>query len=239
MNQRLTNEHLTLLKTTLLFGELPEPVFEKVVQDFRIRDYTRRSEIFHQGDESRSLYVIVSGLVRIFHLNENGDKTTVNFFDDGQIFGEFAVIDGSLRSATAQAVTNCVLLEMSGQYISYHLTQTHGVALAMCKLLVHKARITSRYAETIAQHDAKESLFAELLRYTHKFGRELEPGKRYELDLGLTQEELGTLIGKGRTTVNPILKDAEKRGLLKFEKGIITILDLPRVIREAGASIGE
>ncbi len=237
MNNQLNGKHIELLHKTKLFNRLTSHALESIIPDFKLRIYSRGATIFNQGDEGRSLYVVFDGLVRVFHLNEEGNKTTVNFFEDGEIFGEFAAIDDEPRSATAMAATHVVLLEMRGEHITYHLQQTPGMALAMCRQLVYKARITSQYAEMVAQRDAKTGLLGEIIRYTLKFGKELEADRRYELDLGLTQEELGTLIGKGRTTINPILRDAEKRGLLLFTRGKITIFDLPRLIGEVDTGL--
>ena len=63
-------------------------------------------------------------------------------------------------------------------------------------------------------------------------GQEKEKGKRYELDLGLNQADLATLVGARREWVNRILRDWQQRGLILFEKDKLFILDLPRVIEE-------
>ena len=62
--------------------------------------------------------------------------------------------------------------------------------------------------------------------------REVEPGKRYIVDLGLNQTDLASMIGARREWVNRILSDWKRRGLLEFNNGEIAILDLPRVVAE-------
>ena len=54
----------------------------------------------------------------------------------------------------------------------------------------------------------------------------------YELDLGLSQADLATLVGARREWVNRILQDWRKRGLIEYDSGKIIILDLPRVQAE-------
>jgi CRP-like cAMP-binding protein len=114
----------------------------------------------------------------------------------------------------------------------HHLEQTPGLALAMCKQLVGKARWTSMYAQTIAQLDAAGRLLHLLLLYNDEFGQIEEEGRRSVLDLGLNQTDLASLVGARRGWINSILQDWRKRGLVEYASGVITLLDLPRIQQE-------
>jgi CRP-like cAMP-binding protein len=102
----------------------------------------------------------------------------------------------------------------------------------MSRLLASKLRWTAAYAETIAQYDAAGRLLHILLLYNEQFGEELEPGKRYMLDLSLSQTDLASLVGARREWVNRLLREWQKQGLLEYQAGKIMILDLPKVQRE-------
>ena len=107
-----------------------------------------------------------------------------------------------------------------------------NLALARIRLLAAKARWTAEYAEAVAQYDAAGRLLHILLRYNEQIGEEVEPGRVYELDLGMNQTDLATLVGARREWVNRILQDWRKRGLIECKAGKIIILDLPRVQAE-------
>lgn len=220
------------LKETPLFQELGENVIAYLADDFRIRHYRKGEIVVHQGDESRSLFVVMRGKVRIYHLNPAGEETTVTILSPRQLIGEFALIDGQPRSATVQAITATTLLEMPSERCLHHLEHVPGFALAMCRQIVNKVRWTSAYAETIARFDTAGRLLHFLLTYNAELGEALEPGKRYLLDLGLNQSDLATLVGAQRGWINHILQEWRKRGLVEFDRGKITILDLPAVERE-------
>lgn len=222
----------TFLKETPLFQELGENVIAYLADDFRVRHYRKGEIIVHQGDESRSFYVVIRGKARIYHLNPAGEETTVTILSPRQLMGEFALIDGQPRSATAQAITTTTLLEMSSERCLHHLEHIPGFALAMCRQIVNKARWTSTYAETIARFDTAGRLLHFLITYNDELGEELEPGRRYLIDLGLNQSDLATLVGAKRGWVNHILQEWRKRELIEFDSGKITILDLPAVERE-------
>jgi CRP-like cAMP-binding protein len=98
-------------------------------------------------------------------------------------------------------------------------------------------RWTAAYAEAIAQFDAAGRLLHILLLYNKQFGREVEAGKRYVLDLSMNQADLASLVGARREWINRILQDWRRRGLLEHEDGKITLLDLPAVVRERDSRI--
>jgi len=84
----------------------------------------------------------------------------------------------------------------------------------------------------ITQYDAAGRFLQILLLYNEQFGKELQTGKQYELDLSLTQDDLASLVGARREWVNRILQTWRKRGLLDYRAGKIIILDLPAVQEE-------
>jgi CRP-like cAMP-binding protein len=112
-----------------------------------------------------------------------------------------------------------------------------ALAIEMTRLVISKVRWTATYAETIAQYDAAGRLLHILLLYNEQFGQEIEPGKRYMVDLAMNQADLASLIGARREWVNRLLQDWHKRGLINFDSGRITILDLPRVVEERDSRI--
>lgn len=222
------SEVVVLLKEVPLFANQNEEVLTTIARDFRQRTYRNKEIVFHQGDLNRSLYVIVQGKVRAYHLTANGEETTVNIMGRRQVLGEFSAVDGLPRSASVQAISQCSLLEMNGERLLHHLERTPGLALAMCRQLTFKVRWTTSYAETIARFDAAGRLQHLLLLYNEQFGQVIEQGKVALLDLGLSQGDLATLVGTTRGWVNEILSGWRNRGLMDFEDGRITILDLER-----------
>jgi len=225
-------QRIAFLKEVPLFAPLDEGILAYLANEFRPRQYRKGEVIFHQGDESGSLYVVAQGKVRVYHLSPNGDETTISILTRCGILGEFALIDGQPRSASAQAITACTLLEMAGDRCRHHLETIPGLAFSMCKQLVSKTRWTSMYAEAINRFDAAGRLLHFLLLYKEKFGEEIEAGKAYVVDLGLNQSDLATLVSARRSWVNHILQEWRRRGLVEFDAGRLTILDLPRVKAE-------
>jgi CRP/FNR family cyclic AMP-dependent transcriptional regulator len=224
---------LEFLSTVPVFAGLSQAALAALARDFRVRQVEKNGVIFHQGDEQTQVYVVVDGKVRIYKISPGGNETSINISSTGTLTGEFAALDGRPRSASATALTRCVLLEMPGARFMSHLERQPGLALRISRQLTEKIRMTANFAETIAQQDAAGRLLHILLLYNEVFGREIEPGKRYALDLALNQSDLASLVGTRREQINRILRDWHKRGLIEYNGSEIIFLDLPRARRES------
>lgn len=234
------SELTTFLKTVPLFAQLSDPDLTTLAYNFRLRRYAREDTLFHHGDNSTDIYVVLSGKVRIYKINLSGYETSINIFGRGDIIGELAAIDNQPRSATAKALEHCQVLELRAELFCQFMQSMPGLALGMVHLLAGKLRWTAEYAETIAQYDAAGRLLHLLLLYNEQFGQELEPGRRYELDLGLRQGSLATLVGISRESINKILQEWRQRALIDFNPHSrkLTILDLAQVIAERDSRRG-
>lgn len=230
-------QRFSVLHQAPLFAPLSDEALEKVASDFRLKTYDKDDIIFYQGDSSREMYLVTSGKVRIFRLSPSGYETSINIFSTHDLIGEFAAIDDQPRSAMAKAIVPTTLLAMTHDRFLYHLRTIPDLVVALTQLLARKVRWTAAYAETIAQYDAAGRLLHILLLYNEQYGVVEEAGKRYVLDLALNQADLASLVGARREWVNRLLRSWQKRGLIEYDSGKITILDLPRAIAERDSRI--
>jgi CRP/FNR family cyclic AMP-dependent transcriptional regulator len=231
------NERVITLRAMPLFAELSEADLTTLAQELRARSYSRDEVIFRQGDANRELYVVLKGKVRVFKISPGGEETTIAIFSTNDVLGELAALDNQPRSATAKAIGPVTLLTLSQSRFLEFMQRMPDLAIGMSRVLAGKLRWTAAYAESIAQFDAAGRLLHILLVHNDRYGEMLDPGTRYRVDLGLTQGDLASMVGARREWVNRILSDWRKRGLVDFNRGVITILDLPRVVAERDSRI--
>jgi CRP/FNR family transcriptional regulator, cyclic AMP receptor protein len=220
------------LRLVPLFANLSQADLETIARDIRPHTFKRHTVIFHQEDPSKELYVVRAGKVRVFRRTVAGNETSINLFSPGDILGEFAALDRQPRSATAVALATCVLWAIDSDLFLNHLRTMPDLTLEMNRMLVSKIRWTAAYAETVAQYDAAGRLLHILLLYNAQFGEPVEAGKQYKLDLGLTQDDLASLVGARREWVNRLLQEWRRKEMLSYQAGKITILDLPKLEQE-------
>lgn len=228
---------IALLREIPLFSSVSEKHLERLVADLRLREFAKDDIIFRQGDESRDIYIVRKGKVRIFKISPSGNETSIDIFSVHDVIGELAAIDSSPRSATGKAIGSVSLLSMPHERFLYHLENVPGLALGLARLLAQKLRWTASFAESVAQFDAAGRLLHILLYYVERYGKAIEPGKRYSVDLALNQTDLASMVGARREWINRLLSDWRKRGLLEYNRGVITILDIERVVAERDSRI--
>jgi ATP-binding cassette subfamily B protein len=147
------------------FGRLPEPALHELMQRLRTRKVQAGQRIITKGDPPGPMYVVQSGKVRVFDPALNG--SALAFYRDGGFFGELSILNGSPRAATAEAVTDCTLLELPQETV-LDLSQRYP---EFRKLL------DERLAQYSAQHQARLPLdFAtELLPADASVARKVAP----------------------------------------------------------------
>jgi len=91
-----------LLKSIPFFDHLSETQLEELVPMGRLTSYPADQALFEQGDPAGSLYVIVSGSVRVYGKDPDGKPIELSTLRVGQFFGELALVDGGTRSATVK-----------------------------------------------------------------------------------------------------------------------------------------
>jgi CRP-like cAMP-binding protein len=228
----ISSQRLAILENVPPFSGLRRSEIAKMAEKLRPKKYKKKEIIFHQGDDSSSAYIIVKGKVRVVRISQSGSETTINVYSQYDIIGEFSAVDGQPRSSMVQAVEDCILLQIDRRDLLHFINEIPGFAIGFIKLLVQKLRWTTSFAETIAQYNTPGRLLFILLHFKDRLGKEIIKNKLYEIDLHMNQTDLASLVGARREWVNRILKDWRQKGLIKHEKGIITILDLPAVVTE-------
>ncbi len=98
---------LTILKNIPIFEELSDKELGAIERILHERTYKEGELIFHQGDAGVGMYIIEKGRIDI-RLEPSGQ--VVATLNEGEFFGELALLDDSARSATAVAATDCKML---------------------------------------------------------------------------------------------------------------------------------
>jgi CRP-like cAMP-binding protein len=143
MQQQTVARRVALIKEIPLFAGLSEKDLVTIVTDLRLKEYGKNDLIFRQGDESRELYIVLKGKVRIYKISPSGDETSIDIFSTADVFGELAAMDSEPRNAAAQAVGVVSLLLMPQERFLYHLRTLPGLAFNLARLLGQKLRCST------------------------------------------------------------------------------------------------
>jgi CRP-like cAMP-binding protein len=182
-----------------------------------------QATIFQQGDPGSSLMAVISGRVKICTYSVDGRELVLNIIDRGGLFGEIAVLDGQPRTGNAVAIEDTELLVLERARLLPFLAANPEIATRLIAILCQRLRQTSEALEDTVLRDAPSRVARGLLRLAKTFGKQEAAGLR--LDIKLSQQQIGNLIGISRESINRYIVDWTRARYLEVKGGFITIKD--------------
>jgi CRP/FNR family transcriptional regulator, cyclic AMP receptor protein len=213
-----------ILERHSLFGSLTAGELDQLLKHARVQTFRARQEIFHKGAPGLGLLAVLKGKVRISSVGPDGNQVTLNMIDEGDVFGEIALLDGKERTADAFAMSECELLAIDRRDFVPYLRANPEVALRLLAVLCERLRRTTEQVEDMIFLDAPQRLAKKLLQ--------LAAGGKGTI--GLSQRELGSMIGLSRESINKQLAHWQQEGVIKLEPGGIVLVNLAALEDAAG-----
>jgi CRP-like cAMP-binding protein len=213
-----------LLANVGLFADLSSSELIGLAALMRPRPYAKDEVIYLRGDPGTAFYVIASGRVKITLTSPDGKELILRRLGPGGFHGELALLDDEPRSADAIAVEPSVLLVLQRDAFRQFLNEHVAVA---SKLLGTVSQYLRRNAELIQDAtflDVPARLARILLELAGATGDGPLPPPGAVIPDRMKQAELASLVGATRESVNKWLGSFEKQGLIRYEKGQITLL---------------
>ena len=214
---------MDFLKRVPLLANLSETELEALARDFSQRRFQQGETIFQQGDSGHMLYLIESGLVRIYVQSEQGQEMSVNVFGPGDLFGELSVIDEEPRSASVVAMEDTIVHLLSRERFREHMRRSPQLALDFLKALSVRVRYSTQQVGNLTLLDISGRLARKLLELAQLHGVVEPDGVR--IDLALTQSDLASLVGTTRESVNKAMGAFRRQGLVRMQRGHMVIVD--------------
>ncbi len=222
----MLEKHVDLLRGLSLFEGLSSEQLARVASVTEVRRYPARSVVVSQGEPASALFAVVKGRLKATSSNVDGREAVLSIMADGEIFGEIALLDGGLRSATCSAVEPCELLVIDREPFLKLLEDTPGIAVKLLLVLARRLRRLSQRSEDAAL-DVASRLARTLLDLALRFGvNRSGPLKGVLIDIKLSQQELGELVGAARESVNKHLSEWTRLGYLHLQAGHLLLADV-------------
>ncbi len=220
-----------LRERSLVFAAMSEAEIDELMRSARIVEVPARRAVFHTGECGDSLYVILSGKVKVSLLSADGKEAILSLMGAGEVFGEMSLLDGLPRSATVTSLEDCRLMQIGRQDFVQFLKRHADVALKLLAALSQRLRTTNKLVENLSFHHLPSRLARLLLDLGQRHGK-AEPNG-VEIGLRLSQEELGNLVGASRESVNKQLRAWVDSGVLEYRQGAIVIRKVDVLFRQA------
>jgi CRP-like cAMP-binding protein len=217
-----------LLGAHPFFRDFTRPIIDRLVSRAVTRRVKKGAVIFRKGDAGTNLCAVCTGSVRISVPSEQGQDAIFNVIPPGEIFGEIALLDGGPRTADAVAVEDSELLVIERRDFIPLVRENPELAMKLIEMVCARLRRTSEQVEDIVFLGLPGRLAKALLQLHAR------AGDRPNNAIRITQRDLSQMIGASRESVNKLLRDWQRRGWLKLQRGGLTLL-APKALAGIGA----
>ena len=134
-------EKVILLKSVAMFEHTPEELVAEVASIVEVIDIAKGTRIFAKGDAGESMYIVVSGEVRVF----DGDRT-LRLLGERELFGELALLDPAPRSASVETIEDTRLFRLDGDLFTQLMAANVDIVRGVLHVLCERLRATSAAA---------------------------------------------------------------------------------------------
>ena len=212
---------IAYFKQVHLFAGLSDDDIRELIGVARKRTFRAGEVIFHRDDPGQVLYIIKEGKVKIALISPDGQEISLVVFGKGEYFGELSLLDNQGRSADAIALekVECYTLQRSDFHKA--IMKNPKIAIQVLEVLSRRLRNTDQQVEDLIFLDVYGRVAKKLLDLAETHGVPVENGTR--IDIRLTQNELASMVGASRESVNKVLGYFTDKQFISTDKHKITV----------------
>lgn len=212
-----------LLANVEIFEGLQDPILDLLVDASSTRKLDRGEYLCHAGEPGSQLYGVIKGRLKVLVSGPSAKDVVFGYTDPGQVIGEIALLDAHPRSASVVAVEPSELLSLQRRDLLPILGRHPEVGIQLAEVLAGRVRRLTELAQGALSLPLPTRLAKKLLELDAQYGE--SRGDERHIDLTLNQQELADLVGITRESTNKHLRAWAQEGLLRFERGRLTLLD--------------
>jgi CRP/FNR family transcriptional regulator, cyclic AMP receptor protein len=198
---------------------LPERHLKALADHGTVKAYPKNAIIVSEGDRSDSLYVILSGKVKVYLADEEGKEMVLNTQGPGEYFGEIMLDEGP-RSASVITLEPSKFCIVSKEQFNQFLAHNPEVSLELVRSLIRRVRELTKKVSDLALLDVYGRVRQLLLDLATEQNGKLVVER-------LTQQEMASRVGCAREMISRILKDLRSGGYIKDDGDCLIIVKKP------------
>ncbi len=185
-----------------------DPTLEWFLSHCHIHKYPSKSTLIHQGEKAETLYYIVKGSVAVLIKDEEGKEMILSYLNQGDFIGELGLFEeGQERSAWVRAKTACEVAEIS-------------ILMRLSAQMARRLQVTSEKVGNLAFLDVTGRIAQTLLNLAKQPDAMTHPDG---MQIKITRQEIGQIVGCSRETVGRILKMLEDQNLISAHGKTIVV----------------
>ena len=229
MNKEQT---IHFLQRLMLFQDLNDDELLQVQEIASSRLVVKKSTIFTEGSPKEAVYFIQEGLVKAYKTDESGHEQIVSFLKAGDMFPHTGLFNASPYPATAESIIETALIVIPIAKFEGLVMRMPSIAIKMMRVMGDKIKELQEKLQMLSEQDVKHRILSFLLLLAEQHG--LSKANIITINLPVTHQEFANCVGTTRESVNRLLNQLSKDGLIEVERNRIIVNDLEalKLLRE-------
>ena len=214
-----TTVSTAVLKAVPLFASFPEEQLRMLTTMVSRRSAARGTTIMAGGDATDSLYIVLSGRLKVMMSDADGKEVILSILGPGEFFGEMGLIDDEPRSASVVTIEACELLSIAKRDFKKCMAENFEMTQNVMRGLVRRLREADRKIGSLALLDVYGRVARLLLDMAENVDGEKIVTKR------LPKQDIAKMIGASREMVSRVMKDLQMGGYIEMRGSNIVLRD--------------
>lgn len=203
-----------------IFSGIGEKAFSDLLANATEFKVTKSEFIFMEGDASHNVYFVMKGLVGIMRTSEEGKDTILEILFPGDIFGAVAAMRGEPYPASAQALSDCVIMKISRNIFNQFIQKNPHLYSQIMKVIGERVKSAHELIAAISTESAQKRIARIILKLIEKIYE--KKGDRFVLHF--TRKDIAEMAGVTLETAIRLIKKMEKNGIVLCGRGFIEVI---------------
>ncbi|HWX73977.1 MAG TPA: Crp/Fnr family transcriptional regulator [Solirubrobacteraceae bacterium] len=224
-----SEEVVELLGRVPVFSTLEHADLERIAQLAVPRSFDPGEVVFREGDASDTCYIVREGRARAIRTHRDGRTITLARFGPGDIFGELALFEDELRSATVEAIEATTVVAVLGPDMRRLLGEHAEMSARLVIALGRRLRETNERLSRQSFQTVQSRVAVVLSQLVDQ--EQGEGGESGDVLVTATQADLAQLAGSSRESASRFLAVLERAGVISQGRGRLVVHD-PQALKQ-------
>lgn len=197
------------------YGVVTSEKLKSLFHSGRLLTYQKNETILRAGEVPRGVYLIESGIVKIYSLSQRGNEHVHHFFSDGDFFPVIWTFRDTIRSMYYEALTPTKVWVVDRQAFRDFVSKNPEAMADLMEILIDRYNLYSGRIDNLLHSDARQRAAYRILSLANRFGEQADDG--LVINASITHEDMAHSINITRETFGRTIGRLQERGIISYD----------------------
>jgi len=194
--------------------------------------YKKGEFIIRPGESPPGIFYIYQGLVKAYDITKYGEENLLIIRKEHELFPLIWAVTGQERSIIYEAIAPSITWQVSRERFTEYMASNPEALAPLLDMTMEMYRLHSERIQNLEYRSVRERIISFLLTMSRRFGRKDDGA--VTIAVPLRHQDIASSINASRETVSRELAAMERKGLIKSEQSLFTLLDIDSLRAQLG-----